>query len=194
MRFKKSIILFVIFLSTRAIAQWQVDAGAGISVPITGYGKVVKTGFVIFSADGQYRFKSGLAVGMKVQMARFAKDNNPTDSFYDAKLTVAPIIFTAEYSLNRSKKFQPYVTGGLGLSFFAVSYNSSPTAIDDKQISNVSFTMMPCVGFRYQADDHLYPFLESGFVILADGPPIGFPNGEKATGYNFISAGLQYRF
>ena len=127
-------------------------------------------------------------------MARFAKDNNPTDSFYDAKITEAPIIFTAEYSLNRSKNFQPYITGGLGLSFFAVSYNSSPTAIDDKQISNVSFTMMPLLGFRYKANDHLFPFLESGFVILADGPPIGFPKGEKVTGYNFISAGLQYRF
>jgi len=194
MRFKKLILLCVVFFSTRVIAQWQVDAGAGVSFPITGYGKVVKTGFVIFNADGQYGFKSGLAVGMKIQMARFAKDNNPTDSFYDAKITVAPVIFTAEYSLNRSKNFQPYITGGLGLSFFAVSYNSSPTAIDDKQVSNVSFTMMPVVGFRYKASDHLFPFLESGFVILADGPPIGFPKGEKVTGYNFISAGLQYRF
>jgi opacity protein-like surface antigen len=194
MKFQKSIILFVLLFSTRAIAQWQLDAGAGISFPITGYGKVLKTGFVIFNTDGRYGFKSGLAAGMKIQMARFAKDSNPTDSFYDAKLTIAPIIFTAEYSFNRSKKFQPYITGGLGLSFFAVSYNSSATAIDDKQISNVSFTMMPMVGFRYKANNHLYPFLESGFVILADGPPIGFPEGEKATGYNFISAGIQYRF
>ena len=194
MRFKKLILLCVVFFSTRVIAQWQVDAGAGVSFPITGYGKVVKTGFVIFNADGQYRFKSGLAVGMKIQMARFAKDNNPTDSFYEAKITVAPVIFTAEYSLNRSKNFQPYIAGGLGLSFFAVSYNSSPTAIDDKQISNVSFTMMPLFGFRYKANDHLFPFVESGFVILADGPPIGFPKGEKVTGYNFVSGGLQYRF
>ena len=194
MSFKQSIVLFVILFSARAIAQWQADAGAGVSFPITGYGKVVKTGFVIFNADGQYRFMSGLAVGMKIQMGRFAKDNNPSDSFYDAKLTVAPVLFTAEYSFNRSKKFQPYITGGLGLSFFVVSYNSSPTAIDDKQVSNVSFSMMPLVGFRYKAGDHLYPFLESGFVIVADGPPIGFPEGEKATGYNFISAGLQYRF
>lgn len=194
MRFKKSIILFVVFFSTRAIGQWEADAGAGVSFPVTGYGKVVKNGFIIFNADGQYRFKSGLAIGMKIQMARFAKDNNPADSFYDAKLTVAPVLFSAEYTLNKSKNFQPYITGALGLSFFAVSYNSSATTIDDKQISNVSFTMMPLVGFRYKASDHLYPFIESGFVILADGPPIGFPMGEKATGYNFISAGLQYRF
>jgi len=194
MRSKKLMILCVIFLSTRAAAQWQVDAGAGISFPITGYGKVVKTGVLIFNTDGQYRFKSGLAVGMKIQMARFAKDNNPADSFYDAKITVAPVLFTAEYTMNRSKNFQPYITGGLGLSFFAVSYNSSPTAIDDKQISNVTFTMMPLIGARYKANNHLYPFLESGFVILADGPPIGFPVAEKATGYNFITAGLQYRF
>lgn len=194
MKVKKLIVLVAIFFSTRAVAQWRVDAGVGVSFPITGYSKVVNTGFTIFNADGQYSFQSGLAVGMKIQMARFAKDKNPSDSFYDAKITVAPVVFTAEYSFNRSKKFQPYVEGGLGLSFFAVSYNSSPTAIDDKQISNVSFTMMPLVGFRYKASDHLYPFLESAFVILADGPPIGFPVGEKATGYNFISAGLQYRF
>src|SRR5215468_8023430 len=97
MKFKKFSVLFVIFFSTRTIAQWQVDAGAGVSFPVTGYGKVVETGFVIFNTDGQYRFKSGLAVGVKIQMARFAKDNNPTDSFYDAKITVAPILFTAEY-------------------------------------------------------------------------------------------------
>ena len=194
MRLKEFLIVFVIFFSTRAIAQWQVDAGAGISFPITGYGKVVKTGAIIFNTDGQYRFKSGLSVGMKIQMARFAKDNNPADSFYSAKITVAPVLFTAEYTMNGSKNFQPYITGGLGISLFAVSYNSSATAIDDKQISNVSFTMMPLVGARYKANDHLYPFLETGFVILADGPPIGFPEGEKATGYNFISVGLQYRF
>ena len=127
-------------------------------------------------------------------MARFAKDNNPTDSFYDAKLTVAPVLFSANIHSTESKNFQPYITGALGLSFFAASYNSSATIIDDKQISNVSFTMTPLLGFRYKANDHLYPFLESGFVILADGPPIGFPMGEKVTGYNFISVGLQYRF
>lgn len=194
MRFKKSVIFLLIFFSTRAFAQWQVDAGAGISFPITGYGKVVKTGFVIFNTGGQYSFNSGWAGGMKIQMARFAKDNNPVDSFYDAKLTVAPIVFTAEYTFRKSKVFQPYIGGGLGLSFFAVSYNSSPSAIDDKQISNVSFTMVPLVGFRYKTNDHLYPFVESGFVIIADGPPVGFPMGEKATGYNFIAAGVQYRF
>ena len=194
MRYIKLIILVAIFFSTTAVAQWQVDAGVGASFPITGYGKVVNTGFIIFNADGQYRFKHGLSIGMKIQMARFAKDKNPSDSFYGAKITVAPVLFTAEYTFNRSKNFQPYVEGGLGLSFFAVSYNSSPTAIDDKQIFNVSFTMMPLIGFRYKANDHLYPFLETGFVILADGPPVGFPMGEKATGYNFISAGVQYRF
>lgn len=194
MRPPMSIILLVVFFSTRAIAQWQVEAGAGVSFPITGYGKVVETGFLIFNTGGQYQFKSGLTAGMKIQMARFAKDNNSSDSFYDAKITVASLLFTAEYILNRTRNLQPYLMGGLGLSFFAVSYNSSPTAIDDRQTTNVSFTMMPLVGFRYKANDHLYPFLESGFVILTDGPPMGFPMGEKATGYNFISAGLHYRF
>ena len=66
---------------------------------------------------------------MKIQIPRFAKDNNPADSFYDAKLTVAPVLFSGEYTFNRSKNFQPYITGALGLSFFAVSYNSSATTL-----------------------------------------------------------------
>lgn len=194
MRFNKAVLIFLLFISSGSFAQWEAALGTGVSFPITGYGEVVKTGYTIFNADGKYRFKSNLAVGMKIQMARLPNDKNPNDAFYDAKITVAPILFTAEYGFNRSGNFQPYVSGGLGLSFFAVSYNSSATAIDDKQISNVSFTMMPLVGFRYKANTDLYPYVESGFVILADGPPQGFPKAEKATGYNFLSAGVQYRF
>ncbi len=78
-------------------------------------------------------------------MARFATDKNPDDKLFETKLTVAPLLFTAEYAITGSQRFQPYFAAGLGLSFFAVSYNSTPTAIDDKHIFNVSFTMMPLV-------------------------------------------------
>jgi hypothetical protein len=53
MRSKESINLFLIFFSTRAVAQWQLDAGAGVSFPITGYGKVCK--------DGLYYIQCGMA-------------------------------------------------------------------------------------------------------------------------------------
>lgn len=188
-------MIYFISLSLISRAQWEVGAGIGVSLPITGYSKVVKPGHVVFNVEGKYRFKSGnFALGLKTQMARFSKDKNPDDDFHGAKLTVAPVLFTAEYGMNKSGNFQPYIAGGLGLSFFAVSYNSSPTTIDDKSIFNVSFTMMPLVGIRYKASQQLYPFIESGLVLLADGPPIGFPKGDKMTGYHFVSTGIQYHF
>lgn len=192
------VILFTLFFLTFSLtsfAQWEMGASAGISLPVTGYRKVVKPGFVVFNLDSKYRFKSGdFAIGIKTQMARFSKDNNLNDAFHGAKLTVTPVLFTAEYVINKSTNFQPYIAGGLGISFFAVSYNNSTTSVDDKQIFNVSFTMMPLAGLRYKASNHLYPYLESGLVLIADGPPLGFPMGEKMTGYNFVSAGIQYRF
>jgi hypothetical protein len=194
---KTRIVITVYFLSLSLLsgAQWEVGAGTGISLPVTGYSKVVKPGHTIFNLEGKYRFKAGnFALGFKTQMARFSKDKNPADAFHGAKLTVAPLLFTAEYGMNKSGNFQPYIAGGLGLSFFALSYNSSSTAIDDKSVFNVSFTMLPLIGFRYKASKRLYPFIESGLVLLADGPPAGFPKGEKMTGYNFISTGVIYHF
>jgi opacity protein-like surface antigen len=190
----KLLILSLLFFSTRSLAQWEAGPGFGISIPITGYGKVVNTGALIFNLDGKYRLKPGFALGMKTQMARFAKDEDANDAYHGAKITVAPILFTAEYAINPAAKVQPYLTAGLGLSFFAISYNSSATSVDDHSISNVSFTMMPLFGLRYTPGQQLYIFLESGFILLADGPPMGFPESDKMTGYNYISAGIQYRF
>lgn len=186
--------LFLVF-TLAAKAQWGIGAGIGPSYPITGYKEVVKPGMTIFDLNAKrYLGQGSLAVGAKVQMARFAKDKNPDDAFHDVKLTVAPVIFTADYTFNRSGKLQPYLTAGLGLSFFAVSYNQSPNTIDDESTFNVSFTMMPQIGFRYSASEHLFPFIEGGIVMIADGPPVGFPEGEKLTGYQFACLGLEYKF
>ena len=92
------------------------------------------------------------------------------------------------------RHWQPYLGGGLGISGFVVSYNSSPTEIDDQSDFNVSFTMMPKVGIRYKASENLFPFFETGLVAVMDGPPVGFPEGEKVTGYQFISLGVSYTF
>lgn len=188
-----AIILATIWMG--ANAQWTVGAGLGISLPITGYSEVVKPGMTIFNLHAKRSLGSGnLAIGAITQMSRFAEDNDPMDSFYDAKLTVAPVIFTLDYTINVSGKLQPYVSGGIGLSFYSFSYNSSPTTIDDQSVFNVSFSMMPLIGLRYKVSEHLSPFLETGFNLVMDGPPVGFPEGNKITGYQFISLGLQYAF
>jgi len=177
-----------------SFSQWEVSAGAGVSIPMTSYAEVVKTGVVIFNLTGSYRLKNDLALGLRVQDARFAKDKNPSDTFYGAKVTVAPVLATIEYSFNKTGKLKPYISGGLGISFFAVSYNASATGVEDRQINNVSFIMMPLVGLRYKANQHIFPYLETGFILITDGPPPGFPKSEKLTGYNFVTAGVQYRF
>ena len=181
-------------LSLHSFSQWEASAGAGVSIPITSYAKVVKTGVVIFNLTGGYRLHNGIALGIRVQDARFAKDKNASDTFYGAKVTVAPVLATIEYSFNRTANLQPYISGGLGISFFAVSYNASATGVEDRQINNVSFTMMPLIGLRYKANQHIFPYLETGLVMITDGPPQGFPKSEKLTGYNFVTTGVQYRF
>ena len=191
MKLKLFIAVIFILTSKSIFSQWETGAGVGISLPITGYGEVLKTGWLL-NADGRYRFKKGnFAIGMKAQYVRMQHDKNPADAFQNARMTIAPVIFTAEYSSVKGN-IQPYITGGLGITFFNLNYDTSPTT--GESVNNVSFTMMPLVGIRYAASNNIYPFIESGFVLLADGPPIGFPKGEKMTGYNNITAGVCYRF
>jgi len=195
MKTKILVTLICISISLVANAQWSVGAGLGPSFPVTGYGQVVETGVQIFNLQGKHTLGKGkLLLGADIQMARFSEDKNPTDAYYESKLTVAPVIFTLDYQMNLSHKLQPYITYGLGLSFFVFSYTSSPTEIDDQSIFNVSFSMMPALGLKYQASSHLYPFVETGLVLLMDGPPVGFPEGEHVTGYEFVTIGLMYKF
>ena len=194
MKSKITICVAFLFISLHSFSQWEASAGAGVSIPITSYAEVVKTGVVIFNLTGSYRLHNGIALGIRVQDARFAKDKNAADTFYGAKVTVAPVLATIEYSFNRNANLQPYISGGFGISFFAVSYNASATGVEDRQINNVSFTMMPLIGLRYKANQHIFPYLETGLVMITDGPPQGFPKSEKLTGYYFVTAGVQYRF
>ncbi len=188
----KMFTLVVCFLfSINIFSQWETGAGAGVSIPITGYGEVLKTGWLL-NVDARYRFKKGnLATGLKAQFVRLQKDKNPSDQFQHARMTIAPLIFTAEYSLTKSQ-LQPYVTGGLGITFFNLNYDTSPTT--GETVNNVSFTMMPSVGVRYGVSKNIYPFIEWDLVLIADGPPIGFPKSEKLTGYNALVGGICYRF
>lgn len=188
----KLILSFLIILSSYfSNAQFEVGIGVGISLPVTGYKEVLKSGWLL-NAQGKYRFGFGnFALGLKAQVVRLQKDKNPNDAFHDARMTVAPLLFTAEYGTSIGK-LQPYIEGGLGITFFNFHYETSPT--EGKSINNVSFTMMPLAGVRYAASKNVFPFIESGYVLLADGPPMGFPKGGKMTGYNAVVTGLSYRF
>jgi hypothetical protein len=191
---KKRFLLFasVLFMWFLSYAQWEAGIGAGLAIPVTGYGGVLKSGWSL-NGEGKYRLgKGNFAIGGKAHFTRLQKDKNPNDAFQNARMTVAPLLFTAAYGANGKARVQPYVTAGLGITFFNLNYDVSPT--DGKTVFNVSFTMMPLIGFRYAATPRLYPFIESGFILIADGPPIGFPKADKITGYNSLLAGVQYRF
>ena len=56
MKLKFFIAVIFILTSKSIFSQWETGAGVGISLPITGYGEVLKTGWLL-NADGRYRFK-----------------------------------------------------------------------------------------------------------------------------------------
>jgi len=159
-------------------------------MPITSYNEVVKTGWLL-QAGAKIRLNSRFAVGLKTQFARLQKDKNPNDAFDQTRMTITPFLVIAEYGNFLNGKLQPYFTGGLGIGFFNINYENSPT--QGKSINNVSFTMMPQIGMKYAASKNVVPFIESGLILIADGPPIGFPKSDQITGYACIAAGVLYR-
>jgi outer membrane protein with beta-barrel domain len=192
MKSKLSTLLALLLLSSLLHAQWEVGFGPGVSIPITGYEQVLKSGWLL-NAEGKCRFKKGnFAVGLKAHFARLQNDKNPADSFQNARMTIAPILLIVEYRIRVKGKLEPYVSGGLGVSLFSLNYDTSPTT--GKSVFNVSFTMVPVVGLNYYATQKIYPFAEWGLVLLSDGPPIGFPKADRMTGYNSIVAGVKYKF
>jgi len=192
MKNKLSTLLILLLLSSFLHAQWELGFGPGISIPVTGYEQVLKSGWLL-NGEGKCRFKKGnFAVGLKAQFARLQKDKNPADSFQNARMTIAPILVIVEYRFPLKGKFEPYVSGGLGVSLFSLNYDTSPTT--GQSVFNVSFTMAPFVGLDYNASKNIYPFVEWGLVLLSDGPPIGFPKADRMTGYHSIVAGVKYRF
>jgi len=191
MNMKGIITACMLLVSIVTNAQWEIDIGAGPAFPITGYGEVVKTGWLL-DMGAQRRVTNKFAIGIKANFTRLQNDDNTNDTFQNARLTIAPILFTAEYTITDKGRFQPYLTAGLGISMYSFNYDVSPT--EGKSEFNVSFTMMPLAGLRYKATSRIYPFIETSFVLLADGPPPGFPQSSLMTGYQSIVGGIQYRF
>jgi hypothetical protein len=191
--FSKTILITLVslFICDRTFAQWEISLGAGTAIPITGYGEVFKPGWLI-NVEGKHRFHDEkFAVGMNVHFARLQHDKNPEDMFQNARLTVAPVIFFAEYEFALGK-IRPYVAAGIGLSMFNVTYDT--TATSGYADFNLSFSMSPRAGLRYSVNERIYPYIEASLIVIADGPPIYFPHSEKLTGYGAITAGVCYRF
>ncbi len=185
----KTFALFsILFVTINVNAQWELSAGTGSALPITGYNEVLKDGWVASTAV-QYRLNSRhLSLGAEMQFTRLQKDGESSDAFQNARMTIAPLIFFAEYEMDPDGLIRPFVTAGLGVSFFNINYDTSPT--QGTTINNVSFTMSPQAGIKYVLSKSLTPFIKAGAVLIADGPPVGFPQGEKLTGYGSVQIGL----
>jgi len=185
----KPTALFIVLLVTINVnAQWELSAGTGTALPITDYNEVLKSGWLV-STSVKYRLNNRhLSLGAEVQFTRLQKDGESSDAFQNARMTIAPLIFFAEYETNPGGMIRPFVTAGLGVSFFNINYDSSPT--QGTAINNVSFTMSPQAGIRYVLSKSLTPFIKAGAVLIADGPPMGFPQGGKLTGYGSVQIGI----
>ena len=192
MKPKSTTTICFLLLSSISYAQWEVSLGPGITLPITGYGEVVNSGWTL-DAEGKYRIKKTFAVGLKAQFTRLQKDKDANDAFVDSRFTIAPLLFTAEYGNFLNGSLQPSLTAGIGISFFNINYGDTLSP-QTTALNNVSFTMMPQIGLRYAASKNVFPFIESGLILIADGPPISFPKSDQITGYAFITAGVLYRF
>lgn len=173
-----------------AFAQWNLRLNAGAAIPLTGYSEVVNTRYLI-GIDGHYRLKETFSLGLETALTRLVNDKDATDEFMDARLTIAPLLFVAEKELSVSA-LRPYIAAGLGISFFNLHYETSPT--EGHTDSNVSFTMAPQLGLKYLTSASWSYFVETDLVLLADGPPQGLPMGEKMTGYWGIKIGASYTF
>jgi hypothetical protein len=187
-RIKIVAIFIFLFVTINVNAQWEVSAGAAPAFPITGYNEVFGNGWLV-SAAAKYRLNNRhLSIGAETEFARLQKDRESSDAFQNARMTIVPLIFFAEYETNPGGLIRPFVTAGLGISFFNINYDTSPT--EGTTINNVSFTMSPQAGLRYGLSKTMTPFVKAGAVLIADGPPVGFPQGDKLTGYGSIEVGL----
>lgn len=185
-----SAIGLLLLLSLGAHAQLEFGTGIGNALPITGYRQVLKNGWLV-TAEAKHRLRNeNFAIGAEVHFARLQKDRKSSDAFQNARMIIVPLIFSAEYETNYRGILRPFVSAGIGISLFNLNYDTSPAL--GNSLTNVSFTMSPQAGIRYALSKNLVPFFKASMVLIADGPPQGFPKGEKLTGYNAFLIGLNY--
>lgn len=188
---KHALIIALLVFHLAAYAQWEIRAGIGVSNPITGYKTLTNSG-VLYQLDVAKRLNNKhWAVGMTLSWGRMHNDNNESDDFKNVKLDQIPILLTGEYEL-LTKKLIPYVGLGLGVSLYNFNYEVSPTV--GEADFNASFSMMPRLGVRLRASEHLFPFLEVNAPLVMDGAPIGVDKADKATGFVGVALGASYNF
>src|SRR4029079_11600345 len=180
-RKKYFVLAALLFAMMNSFAQWELAAGVGDALPITGYGEVLKKGWLL-NAEAKRRLgKGNFALGTESHFVRLQRDKNSSDAFGNARMTIVPLVFTGEYeTVLINNKWKPFVSGGLGITVFNLNYDSGP--FQHNAYTNVSFTMSPKFGLRYALAENLIPFIQSSLILIADGPPVGFPKGEKLTG------------
>src|SRR4029078_3019491 len=128
MNWKKYFVLAaLLFAIMNSYAQWELAAGVGDALPITGYREVLKKGWLL-SAEAKHRFgKGNFALGAESHFVRLQKDKNSSDAFGNARMTIVPLVFSAEYETALiNNKWKPFVSGGLGITVFNLNYDSGP--------------------------------------------------------------------
>jgi hypothetical protein len=191
----------MLFITNFSWAQWETGANFSLALPITSYGNVFKIGHG-FGVEGRYHFKKGLGLGLEASFARFTKVKENIVPINEPKLTVIPILFTAEYEMNNTGLVRPFIGGGLGASIYVLSYYTDDP-VSGANDANASFTMAPEAGLRFAFTQHFMYYMKGSYVFVMDGPPVGwdgagvvftFPESNKATGYAGISFGVNFRF
>jgi hypothetical protein len=195
-------VVLMLCISHVGWAQWETGANFSLALPITSYGEVFKIGHG-FGIEGRYHFKRGLAIGLEASFARFPRAKENIIPVNEPKLTVVPILFTAEYEMNNTGMVRPFVSGGLGTSIYVFSYYTDDPVTSGKNKANASFTMSPQAGLRLAFTKHFMYYMKGGYVLVMDGPPVAregndvlftFPKSDKAAGYANISFGVNFRF
>ena len=190
MRLKHKLLVVCILYMGKLQAQWALQPGIGISIPITGYNTVSKAG-VLYQLDITRRLQNPRwGIGLLLAWARMHRDNNPSDIFGNARLDQIPIVVSGDYEL-AGKTLHPYLGMGLGVSLYNLSYEVTP--VSGETLFNVSFSLLPRAGVRVPVTKKFYPFLEVNCPLVMDGPPIGAGKAEKATGYVGVALGTAYR-
>jgi hypothetical protein len=187
-----SLLSLVLLFSMQVKAQWEVGAGYGLAIPFTGYGEVVKSAGVLGISGGKRFSQEKWKISFEMDWARMHKDNSTGDEFENPRIDVVPMTFSVERQFGKHPKIKPFVGAGLGASIYNILYHS--TTKGDVSEVNASFTLAPSLGINLRTESNINPFIKAKMVFVADGPPIGFPQSSKGTGYYAVSIGFNYLF
>ena len=193
LKFFNHLVLLSCCIITHLIthAQLELEGGVGIATPFTGYGKVVAGGGTYaLSATHHFRL-SPLSVGLEAGVAHFGKDRNGGDAFSEAKLTIIPLLAQFGYERKIAGPFNVKAQLGLGAAIYTFYYVNTPPV--ENSSTNVSFAFQPAIGVNFAASRKIHFGVQFRSLFMADGPPAGFPESNKMTGYSAVLGTISYR-